>query len=637
MMRSLYSGISGLRNFQMKMDVIGNNIANVNTIAFKGSRVTFAETMAQTLNGAMAPTDATGGRNPIQVGLGLKTLSVDTDFSQGSLEGTGITTDMAIQGEGFFLVNDGNKDLYTRAGAFTFDADGNLVTTGNDLRVLGYMQNANRTGLDISTPQPLTIPIGRSAPAMATSIVNLVGNLDMNMTGSTATLVNADTTGVTDVRGLAANGVGGTHIVEVRGNNAVQSQASGDTQGLDLNDTLADHGVANVAGFKIVVDGDTEVELSGLSVNSTISELIEAINSQVSGVTAELDGNNAIQITRNFYGDGATYNVQLDDVGVVDGIVEHLFDGADPDTFDANNGTASTLVVTDVFTPNGETQARSLALDVIFDEMTGLVTGIEDLGNGGVRISAPEGLQAGDLTVETEDSTHSTSIFVYDSQGDTHSMTITFTRTVDNGIWQWEAEVPEPATMLNGGSGQLSFNDDGSLNNFTYDGNVSTLTFDPGNGSQNVAISIDAGTFDEFDGMTLSASRTSALAMDQDGFGLGTLQNVYIDNNGQIIGNYSNGVSETLAQILIANFTNPQGLLREGENLYSETINSGTARITEADQAGSKINSGFIEMSNVDLSREFTEMIVTQRAFQANARVITPSDQILQELNSLKR
>ena len=638
MMRSLYAGISSLRNFQTKMDIIGNNISNVNTVAFKSSRVTFAETMAQTLAGEIAPTGEQGGVNIVQVGLGMRTLSIDTNFGQGSLEATGVTTDLGIQGDGFFMVSDGDIISYTRAGAFHIDADGNLVSSGNGYRVMGYTAGVEEEGLNRTSLNAIQIPLGRRSQPKITSEVKLYGNLDMNMTQSLASLVDAGTTGITNLNGTASDGVGGSHEIVINGVNATQSLASGATDQLNLTDTLDSLGVTDVSDFRVNVDGEHNVAITGLDTDSTVADLINAINVQVNGVKAELDENGAIQIKREFYGIGNRYNVQLvDPEGVGDGgIVANLFD--QDGTFDVNNGTASTLVAIDNFTPAGQLepiQSRELKID--FDEKTGLDTEIANVGGGGIFIDAINGLSAGTAVINTEETSHSSSIFVYDSLGNTHNLTIEFTRSEIPGTWRWQVNLPEPAVVVQGGTGEISFNDDGSLESFSYEGNLTGLEFNPGNGAQNVELSFEAGSFGAFDGVTQTASPTSTMATNQNGYGMGTLQGIFIDSNGNIFGNFSNGVTEVLAQILTANFTNPQGLERVGENLYKQTTNSGAANVNEAEQAGSRINSGYLEMSNVDLSREFTDMILAQRAFQASARVITTSDSLLEEVTRLKR
>ena len=635
MMRSLYAGISGLRNFQTKMDIIGNNISNVNTVAFKSGRITFAETMAQSLAGEIAPSGNLGGVNPIQVGLGMRVLGVDTNFSQGSMEATGITTDLALQGDGFFLVTDGDRDYYTRAGAFQLDADGSLVNGGNGYKVLGYMPlDEGSNILDRSRPKSIQIPLGRKSPARSTAEINLAGNIDMHMSRSTAALVSAGTTGIRNLDGVAFDGVGGEHRVVITGNNATRSIASGSRQNLNLTDNIGIIGISDVDGLQITVDGQRTVTITGLTTDSTISELIQAINSQVAGLNAGLDANGAIQITRDFYGDGGRYNVTLQDSGASD-IVATLFDQSG--TFNVDNGTASTLVAVDNFTPTGQPSPIIRALNLTMDDRTGLINGISDLGGGGVFINAPSGLAAGESMITTESTDPSSSIFVYDSLGNTHNMTIRMTRSEEPGVWRWQAEVVSPAVIVEGGNGTIAFRDDGSLESFTYERNLNEVVFNPGNGAQNVTFSFNVGAVGSFDGLTSTSSPTTMMATGQDGFGMGTLQGIFIDTNGQIFGSFSNGETEILSQLLLANFTNPQGLERAGENLYTETANSGSPRVTDADQAGAKINSGYLEMSNVDLSREFTDMILVQRAFQASARVISTSDRLLEEITQLKR
>src|SRR5690606_11924674 len=179
MMRSLFAGVSGMRNHQVRMDVIGNNIANVNTLGFKASRVTFEEALSQLVRGASRPgatgSASVGGRNPMQVGLGVNLGSIDRLFTQGNLENTGVTTDLAIQGDSLFVLSDGSRYYYTRAGNFQIDGSGRLVSATNGLTVQG------RIAVDgVLTDQigDIVLPIGQSAPARATSTVRLAGNLD---------------------------------------------------------------------------------------------------------------------------------------------------------------------------------------------------------------------------------------------------------------------------------------------------------------------------------------------------------------------------------------------------------------------------------------------------------------------------
>ncbi|MDA3941821.1 MAG: flagellar hook protein FlgE [Spirochaetia bacterium] len=181
MMRSLYSGVSGLQNHQIRMDVIGNNIANINTNGFKKGRVNFQDMLSQTMSGAARPTDDLGGVNPKQVGLGMTVASIDTIHTQGSMQTTGVMTDLAIQGNGFFVMNSGAKEFYTRAGAFGLDENGTLINPANGMRVQGWQaetidgQNFINAAADVNN---LVIPVGSKDPAAATSEVELACNLD---------------------------------------------------------------------------------------------------------------------------------------------------------------------------------------------------------------------------------------------------------------------------------------------------------------------------------------------------------------------------------------------------------------------------------------------------------------------------
>ena len=183
MMRSLYSGVSGLQNHQTRMDVIGNNISNVNTNGFKRGRVNFQDMISQQLSGAAKPTDELGGVNPKEVGLGMTVASIDNVFTQGNLQSTGVSTDIAIQGNGFFIMKSGEESFYTRNGSFGLDSDGTLVNPANGMRVQGWMADEVNGQMLVSTaatPEDLIIPVGSKDPAKETTNVNFACNLNKN-------------------------------------------------------------------------------------------------------------------------------------------------------------------------------------------------------------------------------------------------------------------------------------------------------------------------------------------------------------------------------------------------------------------------------------------------------------------------
>jgi flagellar hook protein FlgE len=754
MMTSLFSGVSGLKNHQTRMNIVGNNISNINTIGFKLSRVTFQEALVQTMRGAGRPSSTSGGTNPLQLGLGMDVASIDNLFTQGGLESTGQVTDLAIQGSGFFMISDGQANYYTRAGAFGLDGNGNLVQSSTGYILQGKMAETDGTIL-VSTPVGnLSIPFGQQDPPNVTSEIQLKNNLDSNATDSEASLVSAGTTNVTSVSGTATDGVGGTHLITINGVNATNSIGSGthanelanataptmiensgtglfqqpagnyyyyvtatndlgETLGVESvaavttdaltdfvrvswaavagatgykiyrtdtpgdyslppnglcgtvgavtqfddygNDGTADIptanstvnlvgdeqlsalGVTDTAGFRLRVDGGTWINFSELTVNSTINDLIQTINSKATGVTASIESGQ-IQIKRNYAGGGSSYYVELEDSGAGN-VTSQVFNDGGAATFTVNNGTASTLTANDVFTPTGRTALDPLALTLTKDSTTGLVTGIENIGGGGINIvTGSSGLAAGILEIAAEDTQHATSITVYDSQGGKHTVTITFTKSVEENTWYWEAATSGNEIITGGNTGQVVFNSDGSLASFTYDGGASELRINPNNGADPMEITFDAGSPNSNDGLTGFANTMTASATGQDGYASGILENIAIGSDGIITGIFSNGVSRTMGQIYLADFNNAGGLLKIGSSLFNESANSGTAVAGIAGETISgSITSGALEMSNVDLAQEFTSMIVAQRGFQANAKIITTSDSMLAELVNLKR
>lgn len=431
MMRSLFSGVSGLRNHQVRLDVIGNNISNVNTVAFKAGRVTFKEGFAQLLQGASRPPGDLGGTNPIQIGLGMQIGSVDMMYQQGNLETTGLTTDLAIQGDAMFVVKKGTQNFYTRSGNFQLDAQGNLVSPTNGFVVQGRMAD---NGVFLDGIRDIVLPVGQKTAAKATAGVSLAGNLNASAP---------------------------------------------------------------------------------------------------------------------------------------------IFTG----TFDA--------------------------------------TGRADPAN--------------------KNSWTETSITVYDSLGNQHDLKLQFWKTAAD-TWSWQVDgtnLPTGFTPPNSTPQTLQFDTQGILQTVAPT-DPPVITFQPA-GADLVSITLDLGG-NTVNGITSFAGTSTAVLKDQDGYAAGQLENFSIDRTGLITGAFTNGTNVVLGQIVLADFNNPGGLLRVGDNMYAVSGNSGGAVLGYAlEGIQSTLTSGALEMSNVDLAQEFTSMIVTQRGFQANSRVITSSDEMLQELVNLKR
>jgi len=657
MMASLFAGVSGLQNHQIQMNVIGNNIANVNTIGFKAGRVTFREALVQTYKGAGRPSEISGGTNPVQLGLGMTVSTVDNLFQQGGLETTGQITDLAIQGSGFFVLSDNTGQYYTRAGSFGFDANSNLVDPATGLFVQGRMADAEGTIPSTATVGNITMPFGQQDPAQPTTLITLGNNLNSVATESNAHLISAGATGITTVSNTpTVDGAGGVHTLTIVGNQATNSAWTGSNVGnnasgapgtlLSGNMTLANLGVTDVTGFTISRDNGAQVDVvSVASVNSTVNDLINAIN-QISGVEAELVGGE-IQLTRTKAGAGTDYNIELsvssatvDPFGLntTGNLVGVIFGVPDGTTQLVNSGTDHSFVCTDVFDPTSGTIQVPLNLDIVVDENTGFAIGVEGLGGGGVEIEALNGLRAGTAIIETDDTTHAMSSTIYDSQGGKHTLTIEFLKSVEKNEWSWTASFLGNEIITGGGSGTVEFNPDGSLFTFDYIGGATSLTFDPNNGAATVDVEMDAGTPGQYDGLTGFASAHTASVLNQNGHGLGILDKISFDQSGNIFGIFTNGVSRVLAQIVLADFNNQAGLIKAGQSLYQTSANSGEPIVGVAGETISgKISSGALESSSVDIATEFTNMITSQRGYQANARVITTSDQMLEELVNLKR
>ncbi len=401
-MSSIYIGVTGMRSYQEGIDVIANNIANVNTVAFKGSNAAFQEMVMHTMNGGTLTT------NPMQVGMGVQAGSVDINMGQGALQSTGRTLDLGIAGEGFFEVNDGVSNHFTRDGSMSLDQQNRIVYGATGDQVVGW--TADATGkIDTTLPPAagLSIPLGTKL-ATATSSVKMSGNLD----GSSAV---------------------GTHVT------------------------------------------------------ATFSDV--------------------------------------------------------------------------------------------------------------------------------------------DSLGAEHAVTVTFAKTGAD-TWDWAATTPDGTMTAPSGTGSVTFNTDGSYKSGS--GAVSFALSTP-NGAKDPSFNLDFGSVKQLAG-------DSNVAMDsQDGLKMGTMTNFSIDGNGVILGTYSNGATRQVGQIAVARFANPSGLVQQGGNYWTTGPNSGAPMLAAASVGGAAIHSGFLEGSNVDLTTEFSNLIVTQRAFEANSRTITTSDEMLQDVLQLKR
>ncbi|AEV88804.1 flagellar hook protein [Actinoplanes sp. SE50] len=424
MLRSLYSGISGLHAHQQMMDVTGNNIANVNTVGYKSEAVQFQDTLSQMVGAAGSPQNGMGGTNPSQVGLGVKVAGISKNFSQGSAETTGKSGDMMIQGDGFFITRTGNEQMYTRAGSFFFDANGTLVTTSGQ-PVQGWTAVDGKVNAG-GQPSDIKMPLGATIPPAATTQITLKGNLTSDFPENK--LATEDTVTI-PVKVFDKDGA--THTVTAKFTRAIDpNRVAGDTP-----DTTWD----------IALYGEDGTAISGATGEIDMTSGKAIVSATDTPATGELDKDGNMQI-----GD---YKVNMADLTMYSGLSDAR-----------------------VFSTDGQTA--------------------------------------------------------------------------------------------------------GALTSLAYT----------------------------------------------------------VSDTGEIVGVYSNGLKETLGQVAMATFKNPDGLEKVGNSTFRSTVNSGYAQVGQPGSAGmGQVISGALEMSNVDLAQEFTNLVVAQRGFQANSKIITTSDELLQELVSMKR
>ena len=593
MMRSLWAGVSGLQAHQIAMDVEGNNIANVNTVGFKYSRVNFADLLNQTSKIATAPQGELGGKNPMQVGLGTKVGSITKIFKQGSIQTTDKNTDLAIQGDGFFVLSpDGGKTYkYSRNGDFVFDAVGNFVDN-NGYIVQGWMRDPKTGQIDSTAPiRNIQIPPGLTTPANPTSIVSLKANLNSGDQIKNKTL-----------------------IYTIDGDNT--------------DDTPEETAIKNKTG-------DTTDKPLGLDFKTLFNETGESLS---------LQEGNAFKIS--YDGTEKTYTYTEDPNQVGNGKFHTTYDlkEAIQNDLDAKYGVNKVKVIVN---NQGKFEIKNQKGDGTDVTLKVTKDSDQDLNQKLLDMFTPlEGIiPDGDSKISQSfySATHASSIDIYDSLGTKHTLRFEFRKISQNSNgseWQMILSVPNPSEInttdpKNYLVGSISFNSDGSLSTFS----PTNISFTGNNGSKpKQTVSLSLGTSGLFDGMTSFDNPSSTSGISQDGYPGGDLNGIRVDETGTLIGSFTNGRSFGLAKVAMANFANNEGLEADGGNVFIQTSNSGDPIIGAA-ATGKRgfITASALEMSNVDLSRSLTQLIVVQRGFQANSKTITTSDQMLQTLLQLKQ
>lgn len=568
MMRSLYSGVAGLKTHQTRMDVIGNNIANVNTTAYKSSSMTFSELMSQTTqkaSGANATTGV-GGTNAKQIGLGVKAGAINTAITtQGSAQSTGNPFDIMITGDNFFVVSNGSENFFTRDGSFYVDGAGNLAMTSTGYNVMGWGVDETTGNIKQDTVTALRImsAANMTYPPEATTKANISGILDEN---------DKD---VTSANGKTVN----LNFFDARGYSYTAKftfkQSGGDKTNeysMELN--------------KILDSTGAEIDISKLKFGNRSQQKMET---KVTLNTDAYKWDGKVLKTK----DGTTEVANLADIFKADG---SLITPAD----------------------DAAAQKQQKALDAIA-KAYGYEGSTDEFLNLYITSTANKDKQ---LTIQ-------------DLLGNMMAGKTTDVLPADGSAITMEGRYFEGTTVVfNKDTGKLE-SVGGSTTNLNVNAAFSALG---GNFSD---VTIDLSECTNYDNK--GTSTIGATSGDLDGLGtgrrLGDMIGVFIQKDGMIYASYDNGMTKLLGQIATAAFANASGLEKEGDNLYSATLNSGEFDGIGVDitAGGGYMSTGQLEMSNVDLSSEFTEMITTQRGFQANSRIITVSDTLLEELTNLKR
>jgi len=559
---ALSAGVTGLQAHQKMLDLAGNNLANVNTTAFKTKTINFSELMTETIKKASQPTATVGGTNPQQRGGGVDVAGISPNMTQGNIVDTGSPLDLAIDGRGYFVASDGAQNLYTRAGSFAVDANSDLVDPMNGYHVqrIGFVGEAD--GFQTAGNSNIRVPFDVAMAAQATSEIIVAGNLSADEI-LTTTATNVLTGSLTYTT-----------------NNGTTALVTSELDQLDqFSGTLGTAPTITASGYD--PSGNALVDAAGLTVTgaTTLQDVIDHLNNNVLTSTEQV-------------------------ASLVSGRIR----------------------ITDV--ASGYSRS-DLALTWDPDDGTGTVT-------------MPPYFEVSTVGGEAVKYVNST---IYDSQGGSHVLSAAFTRTGTAN--QWDMVL----TSITGDVSNITFDNrrirgidfaavDGSfsgLNATIADTSQFVVTFarDTSN-PQTVAINL--GTASQLNGLTQFAGNSTAVARGQDGYEAGRLATVSVDQEGTVIGAFSNGIKKDIATVQIALFQNPSALESVGGNYFDSSANSGEPIATQALTGGAgSIHGGSLEKSNADVATEFVRMIEAQNGFQASARTIRVANDILRELTSIIR
>ena len=556
MANSLLTGISGLRGHQKMLEVVGNNLANLNTTSFKSSRVLFSDLMYELQRGASSSSSGLlGSVNAVQIGTGSRLSQVAKDFQQGNLEASGKPLDLAIDGSGFFVTKSGNNTYFTRAGTFSLDEQGFLSdpATGNLVQRFGTLGEPDgiNPSFQTSGDTRMYIPLGASISGKATQSIALSGNLSSLAIGPVSQKLSS-------ASAFKAGGVAATLTTKLTDlDGYTGTYVAGDK--IEINGQKKDGNSPDVT--QLIIDPAT----------TTLGDLIATLNTAFPESTVQLAADGKIVATDNTPGPSMTNIILRDNLG--------------------NSGS---------FTYDTHKFIK------------------QDIGKDGDKV-----LRTAEL---------------FDASGAAHSINLEFTKQSD-GTWNMNTTMAAAdGVVVDGAVDGLTFLDDGTFAQTSGiglgDADIE-VHFSGQSSAQTIELSFgEPGTISGLGQL----GAASALEVSQDGFSPGELSDVHIDADGTVFGLASNGLQIAMGQLAIASFRNNDGLVSTGGNYYQSSLASGDPEVGTA-LTGSRgaLRSGQLEGSNVDLALEFTRLIIAQRGFSANARTITITDRVLEELTNIIR
>lgn len=580
---ALFTAMTGLNAHARNIDVIGNNVANISTAAFKSSRLLFSSMFARTLSAGTAPGDATGGTNPYQIGLGVNTAGTQRNMAGGTLTSTGDQRDLAIDGKGWFVVDRAGEQMYTRAGSFRSNALGELTTISGE-RLQGYGVDANFNIVQGALGS-IAIPIGGMTIAEATTMVRFSGNLDADGDlpgqGARITLGSSATAGFGAVAG-ATPAPTAPNVLELT------------TRLVDVEDPASPG-----SGTPYFAAGQTIEIRSAEKGGRTISTASLAITSTttIDDLNTFLSDAMGIETTTGANPDGFTPGVALDPTTGILTVVGNIGD------------------------------ANDLVLDA---------SDIRLLDSSGTLVRYPF-VPAKAASADGE--SVRTSFVVYDSLGAPVEMDITMaleSRSNAGTVWRYFVESGDAsgvATQV--GTGTFAFDTQGQAISTT----PITVTVDRSGTGSGTPLTMNFEFATAEGGMTALADSDSQIAATfRDGAPIGTLSAFAIDTDGVVMGIFSNDVVRPLGQVVVATFANDEGLIDMGESLFKSGANSGTAAIGAPGSLGAgQVVAGALEQSNVDLGEEFIKLVLSSTGYSASSRVIRTTDELMQQLLVLGR